>query len=229
MKRQADLDAEVAGLGAQLGQEMSSQSMGAVAMLRAYKTKIKVLEEGLERLAQENSEKQHKLNQHELKSRGILDELTKSKKLHGSCKLELEKVRKNEASAASKVKQLTREIAGYKREASKTASARDQSVQQSKTLEVKLNRALFDVEKYKAQVSTLKKNSSGTSKEGERELKRVQLENKRLKQQKKELLTAFKKQFKLIDILKRQKMHIEAAKLLSFTEEEFVKALELDA
>ena len=44
--------------------------------------------------------------------------------------------------------------------------------------------------------------------------------------QKKELLDAFKAQLKLIDILKRQRTHIEAAKVLGFAEEEFVKALE---
>ncbi|XP_054892950.1 testis-expressed protein 9-like [Poeciliopsis prolifica] len=50
-------------------------------------------------------------------------------------------------------------------------------------------------------------------------------ENKNLKKQKYDLILGFKKQTKLIDILKRQIMHLEASKLLSFTEEEFIKAM----
>ncbi len=62
--------------------------------------------------------------------------------------------------------------------------------------------------------------------EGQRkDMEKLVEDNRKLERQRNELMQAFKKQMKLIDILKRQKMHIESAKLRAFTDDEFVKVL----
>lgn len=93
--------------------------------------------------------------------------------------------------------------------------------------EAKLNRALEELEKAKLQLKEARVSENQKGDGLRRDMDRVLEENSRLERQKNELLAAFKKQMKLIDVLKRQRMHIEAAKLLAFTEDEFVKTLEL--
>ena len=68
---------------------------------------------------------------------------------------------------------------------------------------------------------------SGKNENIRRDMEKLVDDNRKLEKQRNELLQAFKKQMKLIDVLKRQKMHIESARLLAFTEDEFVKTLEL--
>ena len=105
--------------------------------------------------------------------------------------------------------------------------SKKQQVQNQGTAEAKLNRALEEVEKYKLALREAKINETGKNDGIRRDLDKLTEENKKLERQRNELLQAFKKQMKLIDVLKRQKMHIESAKLLAFTEDEFVRTLEL--
>ena len=95
------------------------------------------------------------------------------------------------------------------------------------TKDIRLGRALDELERQRELVKQLKSQlaeSDGTDKRNHRGLVDT---IRRLEKQRSELIVAFRKQLKLIDVLKRQKMHMEAAKLLSFTEEEFRKCIDL--
>ena len=93
--------------------------------------------------------------------------------------------------------------------------------------DVRLNRVIEELERHKLALKETKEKESGKNKEMREELDKVLEDNKKLERQRNELLQAFKKQMKLIDILKKQKMHIEAATMLSFTEDEFTKLLDV--
>ena len=93
---------------------------------------------------------------------------------------------------------------------------------------VRLQRALEDVDKLKATITKLKTELRDGEKDRRTERDKLDQRCKRLERQKAEVLAAFRKQMKLIDILKRQKVHMEAARLLNFTEEEFMRVVNWD-
>ena len=95
-----------------------------------------------------------------------------------------------------------------------------------KARDVRLNRALEEVERYRHMLEAARDAGKGGDLGARREAERLSAENKRLERQKMELVAAFKKQMKLIDVLKKQKIHMEAARMLQFAEEDFMKTLD---
>lgn len=117
------------------------------------------------------------------------------------------------------IQTIQREVASASRE-QKTRKAEQESK------DAKLNRALEEIDRLKAQLKSDELNFRETLEASKQEKERLLIENRRLSKHRADLINAFKKQMKLIDVLKRQKLHLEAAKVLSFTEEEFAKTLE---
>lgn len=90
-----------------------------------------------------------------------------------------------------------------------------------------MKRALEEVDRCKSVLAKAKEPKPEGGDVSRTEYNKILAENKRLNRQKAELVVAFGKQTKLIDVLKRQKIHMEAARMLAFTEEEFMSVLDL--
>eukprot|EP00002_Diphylleia_rotans_P005308 TRINITY_DN1442_c0_g1_i8.p2 TRINITY_DN1442_c0_g1~~TRINITY_DN1442_c0_g1_i8.p2 ORF type:complete len:135 (-),score=42.00 TRINITY_DN1442_c0_g1_i8:178-582(-) len=119
------------------------------------------------------------------------------------------------------------QLQSIKKDYDASVKVQKQSETDNAARNARLNRALEEVEKYKKlykEASEQGKDASGISKQ---QYDKLLADVKKLEKQKAELLQAFKKQQKLVDTLKRQKLHLEAARLLAFTEEEFNAVLEL--
>jgi septal ring factor EnvC (AmiA/AmiB activator) len=137
------------------------------------------------------------------------------------------------------------------KEVSNTARAAKSAESSTSSFEVRLNRALEDVDRLKAELASSRAAATEMDKTNKESSASMQSQIKRLEKQRGDLVAAFKKQMRLIDILKRQRIHVctgfrvtrafaavsamvyvpllmqmEAARLLAFTEDDFSKLMD---
>lgn len=115
------------------------------------------------------------------------------------------------ATAEAREAELKSQLALLQRDCSTAARAAKPT--DTSALEVRLHRALEEVERYKAEVAGMRMSAGESAKETKAALTAAQLTIKKLEKQKADLVTAFKKQLKLIDILKRQRIHVSSVAL----------------
>ncbi|GBG00569.1 hypothetical protein Rsub_13272 [Raphidocelis subcapitata] len=105
-------------------------------------------------------------------------------------------------------------------------SEKKQAEQEGRAREARLSRALEEAERCRAALEEAKARARDGRDAAGAEAARGAAERAKLERQRNALLAAFRKQLRLIDVLRRQKAHLEAARCLAFTEEEFMRTLE---
>ncbi|XP_068408194.1 testis-expressed protein 9 isoform X3 [Eschrichtius robustus] len=203
-----------------------SEDIGTEAQIRFLKAKLHVMQEELDNVVCECNKKEDEiqdLKSHLKNSEGDCMRQQRTINLQQS---QTEKYKTLFEEASKKCDGLQQQLSSVERELENKRRLQKQAAASQSAMEVRLNRALEEAEKYKLELNKLKQNNKDIANEEHKKIEVLKSEKKKLERQKGELMIGFKKQLKLIDVLKRQKMHIEAAKMLSFTEEEFMKALE---
>ncbi|XP_026175773.1 testis-expressed protein 9 isoform X2 [Mastacembelus armatus] len=213
-------DHDMCNTGNNLGSDISD------AQIRVLKAKLRIMQEELDQLSCEYYKKDDENAKLKAKIKEIEEDRVRLQKTISIQQTQIEKHRALADESSKKCDGLQSQVSGLHKEIENLNRSHKQASASHSTVEVRLNRALEEVERLKSQLHNMKQMNKDKISEEHQSRENLLAENKLLKKQKAELIVGFKKQLKLIDILKRQKMHFEAAKLLSFTEDEFMKALD---
>lgn len=195
--------------------------------IRAQHLRIVALQEELNKtigeLAASNSEAQE-----------LRQEAKQAASEHQRLQKHLSNLEQTQDRDKKKMAELDKKCQETLREMGELTKERDQLSVQKRKLEAevtskdtRIDRLTEECDRYKTAAKELGSQDRDRAVADRRETDRLQGEVRKLERQRAELVNAFKKQMKLIDVLKRQRAHVEAARVLSFTEDEFIRILEL--
>ncbi|KAM6943596.1 testis-expressed protein 9 [Xenentodon cancila] len=197
------------------------------AQTRVLKAKVRILQEELDQLSSKYYKKDDENAQLTAKIKELEEDRAKLQKTTSIQQTQIEKHKALAEESSKKSDGLQLQVSALNKEIDNVNRTNKNATAVHSTVEVRLNRALEEVAKLKTELKNTKQMTKDKISEEHESRENLLAENKMLKKQKAELIIGFKKQLKLISILKKSMMHSEAGKQLSLTEEEFIKALDL--
>ncbi|RNA31481.1 testis-expressed sequence 9 [Brachionus plicatilis] len=204
----------------------AANEMSNEAQIRFFKAKLKVLQEEVEKYGTELAKKDEENFKLAQRCKELEEERVKQLRISNSHQTQMEKYKKSNDEAQQKIGQLETQMKLVKNENEQLKRDSKKGGQDMQHLELRLNRSLEEIEKLKLELNKQMNAKKNLNEQDKGRIESLQNENKKLNKQKLELIQAFKRQIKLIDNLKKQKMHLEASRLLQFCEQEFISALD---
>ena len=196
------------------------------APLKFYKKKARALEDEVEALKAKLEEKQHRRAGAAADQRASAEEKARLEKKVIALQTEVDKTRAEKDELRKRVEERTAQIVESRTELEHLRRVAGKDARAHAELHAKINRALADAERFKAMYDRMNEAAKEGRSAQDLELKRLKAYSAKLEKEREALVMAIKKQAQLIDVLKRQKIHVEVSRLLQFTEEEFVRVLE---
>ena len=194
--------------------------------VRMLNIKIRGLETTLDKVSFEKSEVAGEKEQVEKELKVVEEQKRRLESTTRNVQAHLEKSRGELVELRHQLAKSEEECTLLKREAEDAKRDAKKNLSKKSSADVRLNRALEDAAKLKGELLAAERERKEAKEGGKKTIDELTLKTKFLEKQRNELLHGFKKQMELIDVLKRQKLHLEAAHVLKYTEEEFMQTLD---
>lgn len=193
---------------------------------RMLNIKIRGLETALDKINFEKSEIIQEKEQLEKEVKLLDEQRRRLDATNRNFQSQLEKAKGELVDVRHKLNTAEENIHLLKKESEEAKRDAKKNLSKKSTSDVRLNRALEEASKLRGELSAAEREKKDAKENGKKSVDELTLRTKFLEKQRNELLHGFKKQMELIDVLKRQKLHLEAAHVLKYTEEEFMQTLD---
>ena len=149
------------------------------------------------------------------------DERTRLNRVINTLQDQLDKFKKLSTETKSKLDTTEVELNSLRKEIEQTKRQTKKQQQDQTQTDTKLNRALEEADRYKQQLNKMQQTTKEASEQDKKKIEQLTNENRRLEKQRLELMNAFKRQLKLIDILKKQKVRFRFRLKNDFSQRRF--------
>jgi len=226
-----DMDALGYGTGGGDG-AISSSGMGTAATLRVQRARIAALSSNVSALTASLAEKDKELTEARNLMKSASEGREKTARKLDAAEKSAQHLQKQLDDCTARLGTAEAKAASLDREGALQKRRLAEMEQEAKQKDAKLNRALAELERAKEAASKARSGGgsgggAGGDSEMARELAALKAANKKLLSQRSDLLTGFRRQSRLVDLLRKQKLHVEMAKMLQFTEEEFARSIDM--
>ena len=204
----------------------TTSSKGDQTQIRMLNVKIRGLETTLDKINFEKTELCQEKDQLEKDVKIAEDQRRRLDVTNRNLTTQLEKSKGELEDVRHKFSVLEEDNNLLKKEMDETRRESKKNLSKKSSSDIRLNRALEEAAKLRGQLLAAEREKKDAIDNGKKSIDELTMKTKFLEKQRNELLQGFKKQMELIDVLKRQKLHLEAAHVLKYTEEEFMQTLD---